>query len=192
MTDGGFGHLSFTAHPTADIEPGADVGVGTRLWHYAHVRSGAKVGAECVIGRGVYIDAGAVVGDRVKIQNYVSVFRGVVLSDGVFVGPHVCFTNDRFPRAVLATGELKAADDWELVPTDVARGASIGANSTIVCGIRIGQWAMVAAGSVVTRDVPDHALAAGNPARVIGWVTAAGERVDSVEQAIQGGSAPEP
>ena len=152
----------YFAHPTAVVEEGAEVGEGTRIWHFAHVRSGARVGRNCNIGKDVYIDAGAVVGDRVKIQNGVSVYRGVVIEDDAFVGPHAVFTNDRYPRSF--------NEDWELVPTLVRRGASIGANATIVCGVTIGRYAMVAAGAVVTRDVPDHGLVAGVPARLIGFV----------------------
>lgn len=156
-------------HPSAVVEEGASVGADTKVWHHGHVRSGAVIGAGCTLGKNVFVDAGAVVGDRVKIQNNVSVYAGVTLEDEVFVGPSAVFTNDLRPRAV--------APSWELVPTVVRRGASIGANATIVCGTEIGGWAMVAAGSVVTRSVPDNALVRGNPARIAGWVCRCGDVV---------------
>jgi len=149
-------------HEKAVVEPGAEVGEGTKVWHFAHVRSGAKVGRNCVLGKDVYVDVGVVIGDGVKIENGVSVFRGVTIEDDAFIGPHAVFTNDKYPRSF--------STDWEVVPTLVKRGASIGANATIVCGVTIGEYAMVAAGSVVTKDVPPHGLVAGNPARLIGFV----------------------
>jgi UDP-2-acetamido-3-amino-2,3-dideoxy-glucuronate N-acetyltransferase len=149
-------------HPTADVEDGADIGDGTKIWHLAHVRSGAIIGSGCVISRNVYVDAGAVVGSLVKIQNNVSVYHGVTIEDEVFVGPCAVFTNDFRPRA--------QNPDWKVTPTLVRKGASIGANATIVCGIEIGEQAMIAAGSVVTRDVAPNQLVAGNPARHLGWV----------------------
>ncbi|MBI5667353.1 MAG: N-acetyltransferase [Chloroflexi bacterium] len=172
-------------HPTAEVEPGATIGENSKIWHLCHVRRDARIGSDCVLGRGVFVDAGVQIGSRVKIQNYVSVFHGVTIEDGVFVGPHVCFTNDMFPRAVNADMSLKAADDWVLVETRVRAGAAIGANSTIVCGITIGRWAMIGAGSVVTKDVPDYALVVGNPARIIGYVTPSGQRVATPEEAAR-------
>lgn len=133
------------------------------------MRSGAAIGAGCVIGKNVYVDAGAVVGDRVKIQNNVSVYVGVTIGDDVFVGPSAVFTNDRVPRAFNT--------EWQVVPTVVERGASIGANATIVCGTTLGEYSMVAAGSVVTRDVEAHRLVMGNPARPVGWLCRCGEVV---------------
>lgn len=156
------------AHETAVVEPGARIGSGTRIWHHGHIRNGADVGEDCVLGKDVYVDAGAIIGNRVKVQNGVSVFNGVSIGDEVFVGPAVAFTNDRVPRAM---------GDWEVVPTTVEEGASIGANATIVCGVRIGSCAMVGAGSVVTADIPPHQLVVGNPARGIGWVCRCGQVV---------------
>jgi UDP-2-acetamido-3-amino-2,3-dideoxy-glucuronate N-acetyltransferase len=156
-------------HPTAEIETGAQVGAGTKVWHLAHIRSTATVGADCVIGRNVYVDANARVGDRVKIQNNVSIYQGVTIEDEVFVGPCAVFTNDLRPRA--------QNPDWTITPTLVRRGASIGANATLVCGVEIGEYAMVAAGAVVTRDVQPYQLVAGNPARPKGWVDKSGEVV---------------
>jgi acetyltransferase-like isoleucine patch superfamily enzyme len=172
-------------HPSADVEADVTLGENTKVWHLCHIRRGAKIGSECVFGRGVFVDAGVQIGSRVKIQNYVSVFHGVTIEDGVFVGPHVCFTNDMFPRAVNADMSLKAADDWVLGETLVKAGAAIGANSTIVCGITIGRWAMIGSGSVVTKDVPDYALVVGNPARIIGYVSPSGKRVSTPEEAAQ-------
>ena len=133
----------YYVHPSAEVEAGAQVGAGTRIWRQAHVREYARIGEQCNIGKGVYIEAHVRVGSRVKIQNHVSVFEGVTLEDGVFVGPHVCFTNDLFPRAITPDGSLKGADDWEVTPTLVKYGASIGAASVIVCGVTIGEFALV-------------------------------------------------
>ncbi len=169
---------TFFAHPTADISDRAKIGKGTRIWHQAQVREGARIGEECIIGKGVYIGAGVRVGNRVKIQNYALVYEGVTLEDGVFVGPHACFTNDLRPRAINPDGSLQSGADWEVISTYVARGASIGANSTIIAGVRIGEWAMVGAGAVVTRDVPPHALVVGNPARIVGYVCYCGEKLE--------------
>jgi acetyltransferase-like isoleucine patch superfamily enzyme len=156
-------------HPTAVVEAGAEIGFASRVWHHAHVRSGAVVGSRCVLGKNVFVDAGAVIGDGVKIQNNVSVYVGVTIADDVFVGPSVTFTNDRVPRAFAA--------DWQVTETFVDRGASIGANATIVCGVRIGAYAMVGAGSTVTRSVRDHELVVGTPARHGGWVCTCGHVV---------------
>jgi len=153
-------------HPTALVEDGAVVGDRTRVWHHAHIRSGATIGPDSTIGRNVYVDAGVRVGAHTKIQNNVSVYRGVDLADEVFVGPSAVFTNDRHPRAV--------SPDWVVTPTLVQRGAAIGANATVVCGIELGRWSMVAAGAVVTRSTQEFQLVAGNPARHHGWVCRCG------------------
>jgi UDP-2-acetamido-3-amino-2,3-dideoxy-glucuronate N-acetyltransferase len=153
-------------HPTAEVSNDAIIGEGTSIWHQAQVREGVSIGKNCILGKGVYIDFGVEIGDHVKIQNYVSVFHGVTLEDGVFVGPHVCFTNDLLPRAVNPDGSLKTDSDWVLSKTLVREGAGLGANSTIRCGVIIGRWAIVGAGSVVTRDVPDYGMVWGNPARL--------------------------
>jgi acetyltransferase-like isoleucine patch superfamily enzyme len=164
-------------HPTADVSPDAQIGEGSSIWHQAQVRESACIGRNCVIGKGVYIDFDVRVGDNVKVQNYVSVYHGVTIEDGVFVGPHVCFTNDKRPRAINADGSPKGAGDWEVSEILVRQGAAIGANTTVVCGVTIGRWAMVGAGSVVARDVPDYGLAWGNPARLQGFVCPCGERL---------------
>lgn len=156
------------AHPSAEIEPGAVLGAGTRVWRFSHVADGARIGVDCVIGQNVAIGPGAVVGDRCKIQNNVSLYAGVVLEDGVFCGPSCVFTNVTTPRAEI---NRKA----EFKPTRVGRGATIGANATIVCGNALGAWCLIAAGAVVTHDVPPLALMAGVPARRVGWVSHAGE-----------------
>jgi UDP-2-acetamido-3-amino-2,3-dideoxy-glucuronate N-acetyltransferase len=170
-------------HPTAEVEDDVIIGAETRVWHLCHIRTGVRIGTECILGRGVYVDTGVEIGNRVKIQNYVSVFHGVTIEDGVFVGPHVCFTNDRFPRGINVDGSLKGTADWIVTPTRVRTGASIGANATIVCGTTLGRWAMVGAGSVVTKDVPDYVLVAGNPARMLGYVCPCGVRKESLEAA---------
>ena len=164
-------------HPTADVSPDATIGAGTRIWHGAQVREGAVVGSDCVIAKDVYIDKDVVIGDKVKVQNRASLYRGLTVEDGVFIGPHVVFTNDRYPRAVTPDGHLQTDDDWQPEPTLVRYGASIGAGSIVISGITIGRWAMVAAGSVVTRDVPDQALVVGNPARMTGYVCECGRRL---------------
>jgi acetyltransferase-like isoleucine patch superfamily enzyme len=160
-------HNEVVVHETAVVEPGVAIGAGTRIWHHAHVRDGAVIGSGCNLGKNVYVDAGVVIGDRCKVQNNVSLYAGVTLEDEVFIGPSAVFTNDRFPRA-------HAEGGWDVVPTLVRTGASIGANATLVCGIEIGAWSTVAAGSVVTRDVVPHELVAGNPARRLGWVCRCG------------------
>src|SRR4051794_6463751 len=169
--------MSVRIHPTSDVSPKATIGDGTQIWLFCQVRDNAKIGKGCIFGKGVYIDNDVVIGDNVKLQNNVSVYAGVEIEDGVFVGPHVCFTNDKIPRAVNADMTLKGVDDWKITPTRVKAGAALGANSTIVCGVTVGKWAMVGSGSVVTKDVADHALVVGNPARFVAWVCSCGERV---------------
>ena len=161
-------------HPTAEVSPDAAIGPGTSIWNQAQVRERARIGSRCVIGKNAYVDVDVHVGDDVKVQNNVSLFHGVTIEDGVFIGPHVCFTNDRVPRAINPDGSLKTDADWEVSPTLVRHGAALGANSTILPGITIGRWAMIGSGSVVTRDVGDHELVAGNPARRLGSVCACG------------------
>ena len=160
--------------PTADVDPRARIGDGTRIWHLAQVREDAVVGEDCILGRGSYIGPGVTVGDNCKLQNYALVYEPAVLEPGVFVGPAAVFTNDVFPRAVNPDGTLKSADDWHAVGVTVRTGASIGARAVCIAPVTIGRWALVAAGSVVRADVPDFALVAGVPARRIGWVGEAG------------------
>lgn len=164
-------------HSSSVVADSATVGDNTQIWLFCQIRDNARIGKGCIFGKGVYVDNDVVIGDNVKIQNNVSVYVGVTIEDGVFVGPHVCFTNDKIPRAVNPDMSLKSAHDWVVTKTLVKSGAALGANSTIVCGITIGKWSMVASGSVVTKDVLDHALVMGNPARQVGWVCPCGKRV---------------
>jgi acetyltransferase-like isoleucine patch superfamily enzyme len=161
-------------HPTAEVSPKAKIGDETNIWNEAQVREGAVIGAGCNIGKGVYIDRDVVIGDKVKIQNRASLYRGVTVEDGVFIGPHVSFTNDRYPRSITPGGRLRTDDDWEPEPTLVRYGASIGAGSVIILGVTVGRWAMVGAASLVTHDVPDHALVKGSPARIAGYMCCCG------------------
>jgi acetyltransferase-like isoleucine patch superfamily enzyme len=170
-------------HPTAEVERGARIGANTRVWHYVHVRAGAVIGDDCNLGNGVYVDSGAVIGNHVKLQNRVSVYHGVTLEDGVFVGPHATFTNDRYPRSITPDGSPVSEEDWTPEETLVKYGASIGAGATVLPGITIGRWAMIGAGALVTRDVPDHGLVIGSPAQLIGYACSCGrplERKDGV------------
>jgi UDP-2-acetamido-3-amino-2,3-dideoxy-glucuronate N-acetyltransferase len=160
----------YFAHPTAVIDAPCRIGAGTRIWHFSHVMRDSEIGEGCNIGQNVVISPGCRVGHRVKIQNNVSVYTGVTIEDDVFLGPSMVFTNVINPRAYI---ERKS----EYRPTLVGRGCSIGANATVVCGVRLGRYAFVGAGAVVTRDVPDHGLVVGNPARLTGWVCWCGERL---------------
>lgn len=169
--------MSNYIHPTAVVSREAILGDKLSIWHQSQIREGASIGNNCIIGKGVYIDVGVSVGNNVKIQNYVSVFHGVSIEDGVFIGPHVCFTNDTAPRAINPNGSLKIADNWKIDTTLIKTGASLGANSTILCGLTIGSWAMVGAGSVVTNDVPNHGLVYGNPARLEKFVCLCGKNL---------------
>lgn len=156
-------------HPLADVEAGAAIGPGTKIWRFAHVRAGAVIGEQSMVGGCCFVDSGVTIGDRVRIQNGVLLYNGVTVEDEVFLGPNMIFTNDLYPRA--------DGRHWAIVPTRVCRGASIGANATIVCGITIGEYALVAAGSVVTRDVPPFTLVRGNPARAMGRVCICGKKL---------------
>lgn len=154
-------------HPLAVVDEGAQIGTGTRIWHFAHVRGSARIGEGCNIGKGVYIDADVVIGNNVKIQNGVSVYHGVTIEDDVFCGPHMTFTNDMYPRAF--------GDSWNVIKTLVKKGASIGAHATIVCDTTLGEYCMIGSGAVVTKDVPSHGLVVGNPARLVGFVCKCGQ-----------------
>lgn len=174
-------------HPSAEVSAEAVIGPDTSIWNQAQVRERARIGSDCVIGKNAYVDVDVVIGDRVKVQNNVSLFHGVMVEDGVFIGPHVCFTNDRVPRAINPDGTPKTDADWEVTPTLVRHGAALGANSTILPGTTIGRWALVGSGSVVTRDVADHELVAGNPARRIGSACPCGQPLRDVDgSAFQG------
>jgi UDP-2-acetamido-3-amino-2,3-dideoxy-glucuronate N-acetyltransferase len=165
-------------HPTAEVSPQASLGTDCKVWRQAHIREDAVVGDGCIIGGGVYVGAGVHLGRNCKVQNYALLYEGVYLEDGVFVGPQVCFTNDFLPRAVNPDLSLKSAEDWHVGSTRVCEGASVGAASVVVTGVTIGRWALVGAGSVVTHDVPDHALVYGQPARQHGWVCHCARRLE--------------
>lgn len=161
-------------HPSADIDDGAVIKNGAKVWHLAHLRQGCVVGEDCVIGRGVFIDVDVKVGDRSKIQNYSLIYSPAVIESDVFVGPAVVFTNDKHPRSTNVGGQAKSNEDWQQVGVTVRQGASVGARTVCVAPVEIGEYALVGAGSVVTRDIPPFALVVGNPARQIGWVDHAG------------------
>lgn len=160
--------------PSATVEDGARVGGNAEVWDQTVVRAGAQVGAETILGRGVYVGPGARLGERCKVQNHALVYEPAVIGDGVFIGPAAVLTNDTYPRAVTPNGRRKGAEDWQAVGVTVDGGASIGAHAVCVAPVRIGRWASIGAGSIVTRDVPDHALVVGTPARRIGWVGRSG------------------
>lgn len=163
--------------PTADVDPAAHIDPTARVWGLAQVRADAVLGANVIVGRGAYIGTGVTVGANAKIQNLALVYEPAVIGEGAFIGPAVVLTNDLRPRAVNPDGSQKSAADWDAVGVSVGRGASIGARAVCVAPVTIGEWAMVAAGAVVTRDVPAHALVAGTPARQIGWVSRTGDRL---------------
>ncbi|MBL8487338.1 MAG: N-acetyltransferase [Rhodocyclaceae bacterium] len=156
-------------HDTAIVSPQASIGPGTKVWVNVQIREGARIGRNCIVSKDVYVDHHVSIGDNCKVQNGVSIYHGVTVGDDVFIGPNASFTNDRVPRAF--------NKDWKITPTTVGRGASIGANATIVCGVALGEFCMVAAGSVVTADVPPHGLVMGNPARLVDYVTVSGRRL---------------
>ncbi len=162
------GETAAAIHPSAIVDAGAAIGVGTRIWHFCHVSAGATIGSDCVLGQNVFVADGVVVGDGVRIQNNVSLYDGVVLEDEVFCGPSAVFTNVRTPRAGVSRKD-------EYSRTVVRRGATIGANATVVCGVEVGAYSLIGAGAVVTSDVPPHRLVVGVPARAVGWVSHAGE-----------------
>lgn len=170
----------YFVHESAFIEDEVEIGEGTKIWHQAQVRTRAKLGKNCVVGKASFIDFEVKIGNNVKIQNFVSVYHGVTVEDDVFIGPHACFTNDYLPRAT--------NPDWELVPTLIKKGASVGANSTIVCGITVGEYSMIGAGSVVTKDVAPFTLVYGNPARLQGYVCYCGNILKKCKEPLEKGS----
>ncbi|MDD5022719.1 MAG: acyltransferase [Candidatus ainarchaeum sp.] len=164
-------------HSTAVVESDVSIGNNSNIWHFAHIRKGAKIGESCNIGKSVYIDTNVTIGNRVKIQNFVSVYTGVTIEDDVFIGPSVTFTNDLYPRAFIWNED-------KIAKTLVKKGASIGANATIISGITINEYAMVGAGSVVTKSVPKYALVYGNPAKLQGYVCICGNRLTEIKEEI--------
>lgn len=166
--------------PSADVDPTATIGEGSSIWHLVQVRDGVTIGENCIVGRGAYIGSGVKVGKNCKIQNYALVYEPAVLGDGVFIGPAAVLTNDEFPRSVNPDGTLKSASDWHAVGVEIGEGASIGARAVCVAPVKIGRWALVAAGAVVTRNVPDFALVAGVPAKRLRWVGRAGKPLDEI------------
>ncbi|WP_127129535.1 acyltransferase [Georgenia sp. SYP-B2076] len=173
--------MSVRIAESADVSPDAHVGDGSSIWHLAQVREDAVLGENCVVGRGAYIGTGVQMGRNCKVQNYALVYEPAKLADGVFIGPAVVLTNDTYPRAVNPDGSLKSAHDWEPTGVTIETGASIGARAVCVAPVTIGAWATVAAGAVVTKDVPPYALMAGVPARRLGWVGEAGVRLEPVD-----------
>ena len=169
--------MDIRIHSTAEVSDAAILGDGVRIWNHCQVREGARIGRGCILSKDVYVDSGVVIGDNCKIQNGISIYHGVTLEDGVFLGPHMVFTNDLRPRAINPDGSLKGGADWVVSETRIGRGAAIGAGAVIVCGVSIGAWAMVRASAVVTRDVPAHGLVYGNPARLRGFVSPAGHKL---------------
>ena len=168
--------MKYYKHPTAIVESD-EIGENTKIWHFVHVRKGAKIGKNCNIGKSVYVDEGVVIGNNVKIQNFATIYKGVVIQDDVFIGPSVTFTNDLYPRSFVWGEEM-------IIPTLVKKGASIGANSTLICGIEIGEYAMVGAGSVVTKSIPPHGLVYGNPAKLMGFVCYCGRKLEKQDDAF--------
>ncbi|MCP1309714.1 acyltransferase [Paenibacillus tyrfis] len=158
-------------HPTANVSSEAVIGPGTKIWVNSQIREGTEIGENCIISKDTYIDQGVKIGHRVKIQNGVSIYNGVTVEDDVFIGPNAVFTNDFYPRAF--------NENWAITKTTIKRGVSIGANATIVCGTELGEYCMVGAGSVVTKNVPRHALVIGNPARIVGFVCKCGNKLSN-------------
>ena len=170
-------HPAAMIHDTAEIHPGAHVGARSRVWHQAQVGDGVRIGEDCVLGKGVYVSSAAVIGDRVKIQNGCGVF-GARLADEVMLAPGVYLLEDPAPRAATPHGQPKGRDDWTRRPVTIAHGVTVGANAVVAPGVTVGRYALIAIGSAVHRNVTNHALVAGNPARQVGWVCRCGSRLD--------------
>lgn len=165
-------------HESAFVEKNVKIGDNTNIWHLTQVRDGTIIGKNCVLGKNVFIDKDTIIGNNCKIQNNVSIYYKTELEDGVFIGPHVCFTNDMVPRAINKDESLKSAYNWKPLKILIKKGAAVGANSTLIPGITINEWAMVGAGAIVTKDVSKHALVVGCPAKIVGYVCYCGNRLD--------------
>jgi len=175
-----------TIHPTADVSDDAKIGPGTRIWHQVQIREGAVIGSECILGKGAYVDLNVRIGDRCKLQNSVFVFHGFNLEDGVFLGPGVMLLNDKNPRAINADGSLKSDSDWTTSEAIVRHGAAVGGGAVVLPGVSIGRFALVGAGAVVTREVPDHGIVAGNPARLKGFACVCGKPLKLLDRKLDG------
>ena len=165
---------------SAEVDPSASIGDGSSIWHLVQIRDGVKLGKNCIVGRGAYIGSGVTIGDNCKVQNYALVYEPAKIGNGVFIGPAAVLTNDEFPRAVNPDGTLKSGSDWNAVGVEIGDGASIGARAVCIAPVKIGAWSLVAAGAVVTKDVPDFALMAGVPAKRLGWVGRAGRPLENI------------
>lgn len=166
-----------TIHPSAEVSADVTIGDGTRVWHQVQIRERARLGRNCIIGKGTYIDFDVQIGDNVKIQNGCFVYHGCTLEDGVFVGPGVIFTNDKFPRAINPDGSLKTDSDWQVGPTRVCYGASIGAGAIVLPDVTIGRFAVVGSGAVVSKNVVDYGIVQGVPARLVGFACVCGQKL---------------
>lgn len=173
---------SIYCHPTANVSTLAEIGTNTKIWHEAQIREGVSIGQNCIIGKGVYIDFDVSIGNNVKIQNRACIYHGCSVADGVFIGPHVVFTNDRFPRAINADNSLKIDTEWEVGKTIVEYGASLGAGTVVLPGVVIGRFSLVGAGSIVTKNVPNYGLVMGNPARLAGYACICARRLEPFDR----------
>ena len=169
--------IQYSAHPSTIIDDNCEIGEGTKIWHFSHIMSGCKIGKHCNIGQNVVVSPQVVLGDNVKVQNNVSIYTGVICEDDVFLGPSMVFTNVINPRSAISRKS-------EYRKTVVRKGASIGANATVICGIEIGQYAMIGAGAVITKEVPAYALVYGNPAHQSGWVSEYGHKLNFTSEGI--------
>ena len=173
-------------HETADVSEEAKIGKNVKIWHQCHVREKAVIGDNCILSKNVYIDHDVKIGSNCKIQNNVSIYFDSEIEDGVFIGPHVCLTNDKTPRAITKEGKLKKSCNWEANKSLIKKGASVGAGSVVLPGITIGEFAMIGAGSVVTKNVPSHSLVYGNPAKFVGYVCKCGNKIENIEEEQDG------
>lgn len=165
-------------HKTAIIEDHVTIGEGSKIWHFAQVRQGSKIGKNCVIGKSVFIDVASEIGDNVKVQNHAIIYHKAIIENGVFIGPNVCFTNDKIPRAVNPDGTPKKPTDWQISTIKISKGASIGGHCVILPGVSIGEFALTGSGSVITKDIPAFGLVYGNPARLRGFVCRCGKKIE--------------